>query len=242
MTAADSEELKRLLTVQEHDRALDALRHRRQTLPELEELVKIASEAEILAATRAEIAERRHAIERDQKRLEDEVALLEDRVVSEDGKLYGGEVAGVKELQALQDEIQGLKERQRLVEDQILEVMEAAEPVDAELDANAAQHAELEARRDAAQQRLAESEGEIDGEAADVDRQRTDAANGIGAELLAEYDRIRATPGRVGVARLVGTTCHGCHLELAAVEVDRLKKLPADALVHCDECGCILVR
>jgi len=67
-------------------------------------------------------------------------------------------------------------------------------------------------------------------------------AAGVPGEVLANYETLRSVPGQIGIARLVGSTCHGCHLELAAVEIDRLKKLPDDELVHCEECGCILVR
>ena len=37
-------------------------------------------------------------------------------------------------------------------------------------------------------------------------------------------------------------TCMGCHLQLPATEVDRLKRLEPDTLVFCDQCGRILVR
>jgi predicted nucleic acid-binding Zn-ribbon protein len=34
----------------------------------------------------------------------------------------------------------------------------------------------------------------------------------------------------------------GCHISLAAAEVDQLRRQPADAIVHCPDCGCLLVR
>lgn len=242
MTAADSDALKALLAVQELDRSIDALRHQRLTLPAYAELEQLATDSASLEAGSVEVRDGRHVLERDQKRLEDEVALIEDRIRVEDAKLYGGTVKGVKDLQALQDEIASLKNRQGQLEDQILEVMEAAEPVDAELQVLATRQASLDEQASAARERLAADETALDAELETSEAERASTAAAVNDELLAEYDRIRAEPGRIGVARLVGSTCHGCHLELAAMEVDRLKKLPADALVHCDECGCILVR
>jgi len=242
MTAANPEELKRLLLVQEQDRGLDALTHQLATLPQRDELVAIDQHRSELEAVQTEIAGRRHELERDQRRLEDEVALIEDRIKTEDGKLYGGEVSGVKELQALQDEIAGLKARQTRVEDQVIGVMESAEPVDEELAQAARQGQELDAQQSAATAGLAEAEVTIDAEAAQLQELRNDTAAGINQDLLGAYQAIRSQPGRIGVAKLVGSTCHGCHLELAAMEVDRLRKLPADSLVHCEECGAILVR
>lgn len=242
MTAANPEALDQLLLVQEHDGAIDALRHRRDTLPEIAELASIDARKQELEGQLAEIGARRHVLERDQRRLEDEVALVEARIVAEDGKLYGGEVTGVKDLQALQDEIRGLKARQLAREDDILAVMEAAEPVDAELQSREAEVAELDARAQVATEGLAEAQAVVDAEHTEVEAQRAEAVSGVPDELMDVYRTLRSQPGRVAVAKLVQGRCHGCHLELAAVEIDRLKKLPADELVHCDECGCILVR
>ncbi len=234
--------LEQLLVIQDHDRSIDGLRHRRATLPELDELSRIERDLAALDAASGEVATRRHELERSQRRLEDEVALLEARIAQEDAKLYGGEVVAIKDLQALQDEISGLRDRQRRVEDQILEVMETAEPVDAELERYADKRADLDRSRQELLAAIEQRRAEIDAEVDEVTARRYGVAEGLDADLLATYERIRSQPGRVGVARLVGLTCHGCHLELPAVEVDRLKKLPADQLVTCDECGCILVR
>jgi predicted nucleic acid-binding Zn-ribbon protein len=56
------------------------------------------------------------------------------------------------------------------------------------------------------------------------------------------YEQIRTGNRGVGAARLVGMNCQACHLALPATEVDRIRHLPADALVRCEHCGAILVR
>ena len=242
MTAADPQSLKELLAVQGHDRTVDGLRHQRATLPERQRLQDLAAERVRLNEQRVGVQEQRHELGRTQKRVEDEVALLDERIDRETGKLYGGDVEGIKELQALQDEISGLGKRKTLVEDQILEVMEACEPVDAELARLGAAETSVDESEAATREALAASEAEIDAALAATEGDRADRAAGVPAEVLANYEALRSVSGQIGVARLVGSTCHGCHLELAAVEVDRLKKLPDDELVHCEECGCILVR
>jgi predicted nucleic acid-binding Zn-ribbon protein len=239
---ADSTALKHLLKVQDLDRAMAGLRHQRSSLPEFDQVTEVEASGRVLAKKTEEVEAERHEIERTQKRFEDEVALLEDRVKEEDGKLYGGNVTGVKDLQALQDEIKGLKDRQRLVEDSILEVMEAAEPVDATLSGLADDKAGLEAELVRLAVAIEQRRTEIDDELVATSSQRSDQAAELDTELLDEYDRIRSQPGQIGVAKLVGSTCHGCHLELPAMEVDRLKKLPDTEIIHCEECGCILVR
>jgi predicted nucleic acid-binding Zn-ribbon protein len=46
----------------------------------------------------------------------------------------------------------------------------------------------------------------------------------------------------VAIARLAHNRCEGCHLTLASVELDRIRHLDPEELVHCQECGRILVR
>ncbi len=64
----------------------------------------------------------------------------------------------------------------------------------------------------------------------------------LAPSLLAAYEGLRPQLDGVAIARLQGSTCQGCHLGLAAYEVERLRQEPADTIVHCPECGRILVR
>jgi predicted nucleic acid-binding Zn-ribbon protein len=53
---------------------------------------------------------------------------------------------------------------------------------------------------------------------------------------------LRGRLGGIGAARLVGSRCDGCQLTLAAAEVERVKRADPGTVVHCEECGRILVR
>lgn len=234
--------LERLLVVQEHDTEADQLRHRLASLPERARLDEKLAEIAALEARAAVVGEQRAAVGRDLERLEDEVATVEARRADTDRKLYGGAVNAARELQALQDELASLKRRQDSLEDDELELMEQAEPLDAELATLAADQAARDEEATALTAALAEAEVAVSAELERVVAEREDAVAGIEAPLLDEYDRLRRQLGGVAIARLVGTTCGGCHLTLPSVEVDRIRKTPAGAMVHCEECGRILVH
>ena len=89
---------------------------------------------------------------------------------------------------------------------------------------------------------LAEAEVTVDAEIQGVVSARDAAIAPIPAALLATYERLRTRLGGVGVAPLVGASCGGCHLTLSASELDRIRRLPPDEVVTCDQCGRILVR
>lgn len=234
--------LERLLLVQQHDTEADQLRHRLNALPERARRDAKLAEIAAIEAEMADVSERRGAIGRDLKRLEDEVAIVEARRAETDAKLYGGAVNAARELQALQDELASLKRRQTSLEDDELELMEAAEPLDGDLERLTAAQAAADEEATVLTAALAEAETTV---SADLERAlaaRAASVEGIDDELLAEYARLRSQLGGIAVARLVGTSCGGCHLSLSAVEVDHIRKTPAGAMVHCEECGRILVH
>ncbi len=231
-----------LLSVQEHDTTVDQLGHRRAHLPSRDQLATTMGGLAELEAGVAGLEARRHDLAKDQQRLEDEIALLNDKATQHDKTLYSGSIGNPRELQALQDEIGALKRRIRQLEDQEIEVMEQIEPLDAELAQSAARRTELAGQAAALRAQIAEEEVAIDAELDQVRAERDQLAGTVEPDLLAEYERLRPQSGGIAIARLVGGSCTGCHLGLSAVEVDRLRKLPEDAVAHCEECGRLLVR
>lgn len=233
--------LEQLLEVQSLDTTADQLRHRRAHLPERAELDRVQAALRALEARADEVQTQRDEIARNEKRLEDEIATVRAKAADTDKKLYSGTVNVPKELTALQEELDSLARRQRQLEDEELELMEQAEPLDGELTTLAAQRAALDEQAAGLLARIAEEEVVIDAELADVSARRAGATDGIPAELVDEYQSLRGALGGIGVARLTGNRCEGCHLSLSAVDVDRIRHDRSDTVAHCTECNRILV-
>ncbi len=234
--------LEALLAVQELDTVADQLRHRLGSLPERARLEATLDQIAAIERETAATKERRDAVGRDLKRFEDDVATIEARIADTDRKMYSGTVTAPRELQAMQDELKSLKRRQGVLEDGELELMEQAEPLDADLLRLSGERvaADEEATRLTAE--LAEAEVAIAAELEHVVARRAEDVAAVSPDLLAEYERLRGQLGGIGVARLVAKSCGGCHLSLSAVEVDRIRHAPAGTVVHCEECGRILVH
>ncbi|HEY2999965.1 MAG TPA: C4-type zinc ribbon domain-containing protein [Acidimicrobiales bacterium] len=231
-----------LLVVQQHDTHADQLTHRANNLPARAELAGVAEQSQAVERRLTAVDARRGELTRSQQRLEDEIASLTERANQAEKQLYSGAVSNPRELQALQDDVASIRRRIGQLEDEELEIMELSEPVDAERADLTAEGDRLAAEYERVAVGLAESEADIAAELATVRAERDEAAAQVPPELWAEYDALRAQLGGVAIARLVGSTCQGCHLALAAVEVDRIRKLGVDETVHCEECGRLLVR
>ena len=233
--------LESLLAVQERDLALDRLRHQRATLPERERVADGEARREALGASRAARGAARDELAGQEQRLADEAQRLGEQSQAAERRLYSGEVASPRELQALQSDIDQLKRRQRSVEDQQLGVMEQREPIDEELGALDTEQAAVEADLAATRADLGVKEGELD-RAIDAEQAaRDETAAGIDGALVADYERRRERANGVGVARLVGSTCQGCHLSIPLSAVDRMRRESDGGFAFCDNCGCILV-
>jgi predicted nucleic acid-binding Zn-ribbon protein len=70
---------------------------------------------------------------------------------------------------------------------------------------------------------------------------RAEVAAALQADLLALYERQRATSG-IGAGRLLGVRCGACRIELDRGELARIAAAPEDEVLRCGECGAILLR
>ena len=231
-----------LLALQALDTGVDQLRHRRDHLPERAELATRREELAAIDRSTAEVQARRDELAQSERHLEEQIGAVRAKAEADDKALYGGTVSALKDLRALQDEIASLGRRQRDLEDQELALMEEAEPLDAELARSAEARHQLDAEVARLLDAIAAAEAAIDEELAELGAQRAGLVAPVPADLLDEYDRKRKQAGGIAVARLVGNRCEGCHLTLSAVDIDRIRHEPPDALVHCTECDRILVR
>ena len=234
--------LARLLEVQEHDTSADQLRHKRSTLPARAELADVDRRMRALDARAGEVGVQRDELAGRQSALEQQIEASRTRRSSLEKRLFGGTVAAARELQAMSDEVRHLGRHISELEDRELEVMEALEPLETELDTARAERERLESEAAGLRAAIAEDEVRLDGEIAVQLQARAAAADGVRADLLGRYEQLRAKLGGTGAARLVGESCSGCHLTLPSMEVDRIRRAPPDEVITCEQCGRILVR
>jgi predicted nucleic acid-binding Zn-ribbon protein len=232
----------RLLELQDHDTRIDQLRHRRATLPARAELAKVEADRAASDTHRADAQVRRDELAAQQAALEAQIESVRQRRAELQRRLFGGTVAAARELQAMDEEVRHLGRHISDLEDRELEVMEALEPVEGDVQATETERDSLDARAGEMRTEIAGAETEIDGEIEGELEARRPLADELPHELLRRYEALRTKLGGTGAARLSGNSCTGCHLTLPAMEVDRIKRAAADAVITCDNCGRILVR
>lgn len=241
MLIAAPQDQWRLLDVQAHDTRLAQLAHRRRTLPEHAEVERLSQRrralADELVVARTAASDQR----RELARAEADVEQVRARVSRNRARLDAGQ-GTAKDLQALQHELGTLGERQGVLEDAELEVMERLETAEAQVGELEAQAGEIDGELSEVERRRNEAVERIDAEVGAEQSARADAATGVPGELLALYEKIRDASGGVGAARLYQRRCEGCRLELTPTDLGRIRSAGEDAVLRCEECGRILVR
>lgn len=231
-------ELEALAELQDLDTLLDQLDHRRETMPERGAVAELQVEEKTLAAKLKVVVDERHVLERDQKRLEDEVASIEQKKQADNERMFS--MTSPKELSAMQEELESLGRRQEVLEDQVLELMEQIEPLTETVSGQEERQAQIEEAKGRLEAAIAIAEAEIDAEAASVTAKREAHLASVRDDLLTRYDRLRARGGVV-VGRVAEGRCSACGLRFSSVFMDELKHSDRSELLQCDECGVLLV-
>jgi predicted nucleic acid-binding Zn-ribbon protein len=206
---------------------IERVTSRLESDPEVVEREETLAEARAAqAATAARVRESDHEREAHRTRLR-----------TREKELMSGRIRNPTELMQMSEEVQHMKARFAEEEDAELKLME---------DADAADHAVREAIADLDQARRQSASEEPafreelaawSVELAEVETQRDAVWEQVPKTAQTAYSRMRMQPA---VAQVINGQCAACHVTVTSSGMQMLRK--GDELVHCENCGRILVR
>lgn len=238
---AEPDVQRRLLDLAEIDTELTRTAHRRRHLPEAQEVERVESErnAQKDAAVKVEMG--LEDLDHDIRKLETEVDAVRKREQRNAERLAAGGVPA-KQLSEMEHENSSLQRRRGVLEDELLEVMEQREAAEEDRDRAGAQVDALEQDLVEARRLLSEAEADLaTAEESARTRREELLSAGLPEDLLDEYEQLRSRTG-IGAALLRARRCGACRMEIDRAEIERIKSTDPDEVVHCEECGAILVR
>ncbi len=230
----------KLLDLAGVDAELTRITHRRGALPEQQEVERLKAERISRKDASVAVEIQIDDIDRDIRKLEGEVDAVRQREDRDRTLLQSGSV-GAKQLTELEHELGSLVRRQGLLEDELLEVMEQREALQADHDHAGAQLSQAEEELIDAKRRRDDAVADLDKaqERCAADRERL--VGEFPADFLAVYEKQR-TLGGPGAALLQARRCGACRIEIDRGEISRIAATPADVVVRCPECNAIMVR
>lgn len=154
-------------------------------------------------------------------------------------KLYQGTVTNPKELANIEKEIEALGRQQSDLDGRILELMDGTEQAQAALTVAEEQARQADGHRGAVVSAFRSRHEALDLELTDLARQRLETEAAVEDKaLLKRYEAIRAKPGGIGIARIEGNACGGCHMTLSATSIKAVKE--GAQVQTCENCGRLL--
>jgi uncharacterized protein len=229
-----------LWELQQLDTALHQLQRRLTRLPEAEAFAdaerRIAAHRAAIAAAAAQLSTAETTIET----IEHEAGQLTAKRTRLEQQLKI--VTETRPADALSHEIDVLNAHRDELDDRELDAMEQQSAAEQRLAELAAEEDAVVAMGESAAAQLAVAKGAGADEEGALTAKYDAARAALSSDEIALYDAQRARHDGIGIAKLVGLKCDGCHLDLSRAEVDGFKSLPPGELVDCPQCGRVLVR
>lgn len=173
------------------------------------------------------------------RRLELDLKTCQERLRSEETRLYGGTISNSRELEKIQQKSAELRKNQAELEEQILSRMETDEQLTQELESSqkrlTAALQESGGYRQEIEHRLLEIAIEAEG----LEQERQDLEARIPPEWLERYRKIAKAHHGLAITKMKTSRCGACHVEVSESLLQKAKR-GDDALVYCENCGRIL--
>lgn len=230
-----------LLDVSEIDKRLSQLDFQRTHLPEAIALNEVNARARDLHVRSVELASELVELRDAVTKAEIDVEQVEVRMAKDQALLDAGSISDSKQLLELQHELENLEKRKRELEDIELEALALVEECQNNLHDIQTQSVAADEELENAKSVLEQSIHALDQEIQTLHTKRTANLDSLDENLRNLYVKIK-TDRAIGAAKLNGSKCDSCHLELRGAELSDIKKLPVTELVRCPECSVILIR
>ncbi|WP_099021891.1 zinc ribbon domain-containing protein [Mycolicibacterium palauense] len=237
---AEVTQQRSLLDLAELDAELARITHRAGHLDEQQRYEQLQAEHQEATDRAAVAGIALEDLDGQVSRFESEIDAVRQRE-DRDRSLLDSAGVNPKQLGELQHELQTLERRQSSLEDSLLEVMERREELAGQAAAERAAIEALQGDLDAARQARDAALADVEQKRTECQARREELAAGLEANLLALYERQRASSG-VGAGVLRGNRCGACRIEIDRGEMAKISAAAEDEVLRCPECGAILLR
>ncbi len=228
-------EVERLYRLQELDDGLALCERKIQEMAGQRK--RLQEGLERIRNARQESTRRLHSQELRLRQTEGALWEQENHLKELESRLYSDTVRSEKEVKAMQNEIDRIRQQKDALEVEALQVMLNLDAQRAQLEELAAEEERLSQEYEALVRESTQQEALLRQEMEPLRASRQQLAAEISPQALVLYERLRRTQGGPAVARVINNACSGCHLEVPLLT---RKAALGEALVQCEHCGRIL--
>lgn len=228
--------VENLLILQDRDRRIHDLK---QELARIDpERASLTQKAESSQSVLVAAKEKAKHIESQRKDLENQAESKRQQIAKYSQQQL--ETKKNEEYRALTNEIAGCNRVITELEDQQIDLMEAAETAAAEIQAASEEAGRLKAVADSQIAELNERERNLRQQLEELEKGRSESASAVEPKALRLYDRLARTKGPIVVVGINRGICAGCHMKLTTSAIALCQREEDGELVPCPNCSRIL--
>ena len=178
--------------------------------------------------------------EKEKQRQEKDRVLQEEAKKAMDKRMRMNRIKNIKELQALQREIDQIRQNNGLLEEELIQLLEEIDGIKTEVEAKKENLAAVQEEGRQKQVELQEKIVAIDEAVAEATARRKNIASQVAGDLISRYELIFARRGGTAVVEVAGGICQGCYMNIPPQLWNEIIK--SEKVHLCPSCQRILYR
>jgi predicted nucleic acid-binding Zn-ribbon protein len=227
-------QLTSLVQLQTLDTEIYALRNEKEAKPQ--EIKVLGDAFEQKKQSLAALETKLQDLQRQRKERELELGSKEEATKKLQGQLY--QLKTNKEYQAMLQQIDDSKADASLIEDKILESLDAIDKAKTEIEKEKVRLQEEEKAFNAQKKTIEERIKEIDARLAELESKRKQILPVIEKKILAQYERILSSRDALAIVRVINSTCQGCNMFVPPQVINLIKMY--ERIITCEVCNRML--
>ena len=167
-------------------------------------------------------------------KISDQARSIQDKKSKSEQSLYDGSIKHPKELQNVNSEIDSLKKRISVLDEQLLELMYLIEDLEEKIKIKKDFYQSLINKKHAEKEVLQIEIDEIEKENKKLNIEKIPIQNHIDNDFLLMYEKLRKSKNKIAISLIIDNACSICGNSLAPMEIQKAKSSTDD--VFCPVC------
>lgn len=173
-----------------------------------------AKEQEIATKKREIAALAAIAAEKEKLRTDKDTVFQDEGRKAMDKRMRMNRIKNIKELQAVQREIDQIKQNNSVLEEEIIQIMEDIDGIKKQIESKESELSALHEEWQTKQQALSAEITSLDAAVSEAMGRRQGIATQVAGDLISRYELIFSRRGGMAVVEVAAGICQGCHMNI----------------------------
>ncbi len=203
-------------------------------LSEINEIISYSEDVKKIELIISEIESEKKKQQTKLNKIADEAHTIQEKIKNGEKSLYDGSIKNPKELQDVNIEIDSLKKRLSVLDEQQLEIMFAIEELDNQIDVHQQSLEILKKEKSSKKVNLLNEADEIEKSNRKITIEKNPILTQIEDEFLNIYEKLRKSKNKIAVSLIIDNACSMCGNGLPPMEVQKARSSSDE--IFCSVC------